>query len=58
MSIHITLTVISLLVTKCISEGTTPDQVHISFTGDMTEMAVVWNTFSEGNYRTLGKAAS
>ncbi|CAA99834.1 Purple acid phosphatase [Caenorhabditis elegans] len=59
MSIHITLTVISLLVTKCISEGTTPDQVHISFTGDMTEMAVVWNTFSEVSQDvTYGKTGS
>ncbi|CAB3397235.1 unnamed protein product [Caenorhabditis bovis] len=28
-------------------EGKIPDQVHLAFTGDMTQMSVMWNTFEE-----------
>ncbi|EGT38552.1 hypothetical protein CAEBREN_31844, partial [Caenorhabditis brenneri] len=43
--------ILSLIVfaSECSGEGTTPDQVHLSFTGDMTEMAVVWNTFADAS---------
>uniref|UniRef100_A0A8R1HPZ0 Purple acid phosphatase n=1 Tax=Caenorhabditis japonica TaxID=281687 RepID=A0A8R1HPZ0_CAEJA len=42
------------------ADGTVPDQVHISFTGDMTEMAVTWNTFEPASqyvvYKKVGTA--
>ncbi|CAI5452513.1 unnamed protein product [Caenorhabditis angaria] len=43
------LFLLNFLAPTILGLGNVPDQVHLAFTGDLTEMAVVWNTYEDAS---------